>query len=304
MQKPRQSRGFFVVLQACVPDGYLTPAGIWPLDGNNSAATIDPMSSSPFSSTRVRIAFLCLIVMSAAAAYFMTDLSKFQERVSTRQSEASLQGISSPSQLESALRQYPSNNVLQLMAKATKAASDTKGETDKLSAQIEPARLSNEPNFASVSRDELESFRRDLKVAEANAMAFLPRYAAIFKAERGQIESATVSFHVPKEIASQLLDGLAKRHAKTLNAISQILSARADYYRAYDKYIAFLSGEFGSFKVVAGQFIFPLQRTVERYNVAAQAMTSAGKRVAELESDMKKQETPLPEEWLPLTGAK
>ena len=82
------------------------------------------------------------------------------------------------------------------------------------------------------------------------------------------------------------------------------LSARADYYRAYDKYIALLSSELGSFKVVAGQFIFPLQRTVERYNAAAQAMTSAGRRVAELEADMKKQEKPLPEEWMQLTGAK
>ena len=38
----------------------------------------------------------------------------------------------------------------------------------------------------------------------------------------------------------------------------------------------------GTYEVVAGQFIFPLQRTVERYNVAANAMTAAAKRVAEL----------------------
>jgi hypothetical protein len=55
---------------------------------------------------------------------------------------------------------------------------------------------------------------------------------------------------------------------------------------------------------VAGQFIFPLQRTVERYNAAAQAMASAGRHVAELEADMKKQERPLPEEWMQLTGIK
>jgi hypothetical protein len=33
-------------------------------------------------------------------------------------------------------------------------------------------------------------------------------------------------------------------------------------------------------------------------------MTSAGRRVTELEDDMKKQEQPIPEEWLQLTGAK
>jgi hypothetical protein len=242
--------------------------------------------------------------MSAAAAYFVTDLSKFQERVSTREGQTTLQGISSASELESALKQHPSDNVLQLMAKAIKATNETRTAIDKLSAQIEPARLSKEPNFGSVTRDELDTFRRDLRTAEANATAFLPRYGAIFRAEHDRIESAAVSFHVPKDIASQLLDGVTQRHAKALNAISLTLSARADYYRAYDKYIAFLSSELGSFKVVDGQFIFPLQRTVERYNAAAQAMTSAAKRVNDLETDMKKQNPPLPEEWMQLTGAR
>ena len=215
-----------------------------------------------------------------------------------------LQGIRDPGELENALRQHPSSGVLQLMMKAVRTADDTKREIDRLSAQIEPARLSKEPNFGSASRDELDSFRRDLKTAEANALAFLPRYAAIFKAEREQVERATVSFHAPGEIANQLMEGLKQRQAKTLSAISLILSARAEYYRAYDKYIAFFASELGSFKIVGGQFIFPLPRTVERYNVAAQAMTSAGRRVNELETDMKKQERPLPDEWISLTGVK
>ena len=101
------------------------------------------------------------------------------------------------------------------------------------------------------------------------------------------------------EAKSALLAELG-RHADR----AKTLSARADYYRAYGQYVAFLSSELGSFKVVAGQFIFPLQRTVERYNAAAQAMTSAGRRVAEREAEMKKQEQPLPEEWLQLTTVK
>jgi hypothetical protein len=262
------------------------------------------MSSNPFSSTRVRIAFLFLFVMLAAAGYFATDLSKFQQRISTREGQATLQGITTPNQLEDALKQHPSNNILQLMAKATKAADDTRAAIDRLSGQIEPAGLSKEINFGSASRNDLEAFRRDLSAAEANAAAFLPRYAAIFKAEHDQIESAALSLHVPKEIANPVLDGLTQRHAKALNAITATLSARADYYRAYEKYLALLSSEFGSFKVVNGQLIFPLQRTVERYNAAAQAMTSAARRVTDLETDMKKQNQPLPEEWTQLTGAK
>jgi hypothetical protein len=262
------------------------------------------MHSNPFSSTRVRIAFLFLFVMSAAAAYFVPDLGKLQERMSVREGQAILQGITDPSQFEDALRQHPSNNILRLIATAAKAANDTKGAIDRLSAQIEPAGLSKEINVGSASRDDLEALRRDLRTAEANATAFLPRYGAIFKAEHDQIESAALSLRVPKEIASRGLDGLTERHAKALNAISVSLSARADYYHAYEKYVALLSSEFGSFKVVDGHLIFPLQRTFERYNAAAQAMSSAAKRVNDLETDMKKQNPPLPEEWLQLTGAK
>jgi len=242
--------------------------------------------------------------MAAAAAYFVPDLSKLQQRTSTRDAQEILKKVTSPSQIGDALKQQPSNSILRLMATAAKAADDTRGAIDRLSAQIEPAGLSKEINFAAVSRGDLDAFRRDLKAAETNATAFLPRYAAILKAEHDQIESATLSLHVPKEIASRGLDGLAQRQAKALNAISLSLSARADYYRAYDKYIALLSSELGSFKVVNGQFIFPLPRTVERYNAAAQAMTSAAERVNNLEADMKKQNQQPPEEWLQLTGAK
>jgi hypothetical protein len=242
--------------------------------------------------------------MAAAAVYFVPDLGKLQERMSSRERQAALPEITSPGQLEDALRQRPSDKILRMLAAAAKAANDTRGAIDRLSAQIEPAGLSREINFASVSRGDLDTFRRDLKTAEANAAAFLPRYGAIFRAEHDQVESAALSLHVPAEIASRGLDGLTQRQARTLNAISLTLSARADYYRAYDKYIAFLSSELGSFKVVGGQFIFPLPRTVERYNTAAQAMTSAAKRVNDLETDLKKQNQPLPEEWIPLTGTR
>ena len=256
------------------------------------------------TSARILIIVIALLVLVTIAVSFSLDLGKFQQRLSTQEGQAALQGIGSPGQLESALKEHPSNNILRLMSKATKIVNDTKAAIDQLSAQVEPARLAKEPNFGSTTRDELDAFRRDLKTAETNARTFLPRYAAILKDERAGIEAAAISLHVPKEIASQVLDGVSQRHARTLDAISSMLSARADYYNAYDKYVAFLSSELGSFKVVGGQFIFPLQRTVERYNAAAQAMTSAARRVTELEANMKKQEQPLPEEWMKLTGAK
>jgi hypothetical protein len=261
------------------------------------------MASRSATSARILIGFVALLVVLTIAASLSINLGKFQQRSANPESQATPPGIDR-SELESALKRDPSDNALQLMAKATKLADDTKVAIDQVSAQVEPARLSKEPNFGSVSRNELDSFRGDLGTAEANASAFLPRYAAILKTEHEQVEGAAVSLGVPRESADQILKGVTQRHSRMLNAMSLILSARADYYRAYGKYIALLSGELGSFKVVAGQFIFSDQRTVERYNAAAQAMTSAGRRVNELETSMKKQEQALPQEWMPLIGAK
>src|ERR1700742_3996115 len=160
------------------------------------------------TSARIRIGLVALFVLATVAVSLSLDLGKFQERLSTEEGQAALQGIDNPSQLEGALKAHPSNNILRLMSRAIKTANDTKAAIDQLSAQIEPARLSKEPNFGSATRDELDAFRRDLKTAEGNARAFLPRYDAIFKAERAAIEAATVSLRVPKETASQVLDGV------------------------------------------------------------------------------------------------
>jgi len=260
------------------------------------------MPPTPVFNARVRIAFLWLFVLLAAGMYFANDLSKLQEKVSTRDDEAALQGVSDPGRLDEALKRHPSNKILQLMTLATKAAADTWIAVDRISSQIEPARLAKEIDFNTASRDDLDAYRRDLKTAQANAGAFLPRYAALFRAEHDRIENAVRSFHIQNEIAGNVLNGLARRHSKTLAVISSVLSARADYYDAYEKYIAMLEGESGSYRVVDGRFVFPLQRTVERYNAAALSMTTAARRVADREAEMKEQNQPLPEEWRSLTA--
>jgi hypothetical protein len=126
-----------------------------------------------------------------------------------------------------------------------------------------------------------------LKTAESNATTFLPRYIAVLKAERDNLEKYALSLHAGKDTVSRFLDYIDKRHAEITALTSKALSARADFYRAYENYVAALVGEFGAYKVVNGQFIFPFQRTVDRYNVAASAMIAASTRVAELEETRK-----------------
>ena len=87
------------------------------------------------------------------------------------------------------------------------------------------------------------------------------------------------------ETLGRLMETVDKRQAEMTAFTAKMMAARAEFYRAYESYVGVIAGEFGTYKVVDGQFIFPLQRTVDRYNVAATAMSAATKRVVALEEE-------------------
>jgi hypothetical protein len=248
------------------------------------------MPSDPKANTRVRIAFLLLFVFMivvSVGAYFVADLGKLQESIAARESQTALQGITDPKQIDEALKQHPSNKFLQMIAMATKAANETNAVIEKLLNEVEPLAISKATNLGAASRSDLEALRGDLKTAEANATTFMPRYVALLKTERDNLEKYARSLHAGKDTVGRFLDNVDKRHAEAAAFASKMLLARAEFYRAYEKYVAVLAGEFGAYKVTNGQFMFPLQRTAERYNAAANAMTAAAKRVAELDEERK-----------------
>jgi hypothetical protein len=249
------------------------------------------MPSDPNAGTRVRKALLWLsafVIVVTVAVYLVFDLGQLQDRIAAREGEAALQGITDASQIDEALRQHPQNKFLRMMAMTARAADETNAAIEKLSDEVEPPAISKAGNLGAASRSDLEALRRDLKTAETNATTFMPRYAAVLKAERDNVEKLAASLHPGRDTSKRLLDSIDKRHAEITALTSRMLPARADFYRAYQNYVALLIGEFGAFKVVGGQFIFPLQRTVDRYNVAAQAMTAATKPVAELDEEKKR----------------
>jgi len=86
--------------------------------------------------------------------------------------------------------------------------------------------------------------------------------------------------------------------------MSRLLPARTEFYRAYDNYVAVLVREFGTYKIDNGQFVFPFQLAVNRYNAAAQAMTTAAARVDELERERKNLLTSQRERWTQLVSGK
>jgi hypothetical protein len=257
--------------------------------------------SGPNPKTRIRIAFLCLfvfLIVFSVGAYFLSDLSKLQDRIAARESEAVLQGITDPGQIDEVLRQHPSNKFLQVMATATRAANETNAAAEKLATEVEPPAIAKAVNLGAASRNELEALRRDLKTAEANAAALLPRTSALLKAERAAVEKDALSRRLEKETIGKVLDNLDKRQAEIAAFTSRMSSARADYYRAYERYVAVLAAEFGAYKVVNGQFIFPFQLTVNRYNAAVEAMTAAAKRVADLDEERKSLLNSQASEWV------
>jgi hypothetical protein len=218
------------------------------------------------STWRVRIAFalffVSLIIISVGVC-FVAGLGTFKEMIAASER-------------------------LRLAAMATQAANETSVAIDKLSNEFRPPMFSKDVNSRTTSRTDLEALRKELKTAEARATAFMPRYIALLKTEHERVENYAQSPRADRDAVSRVLDDIDKRHAKITALISTMLLARAEYYRAYENYLGVLVSNFGAYKVVDGEFIFALQSTVDRYNVAAQAMTIAANRVAELEEERKK----------------
>src|ERR1700730_13694141 len=259
-----------------------------------------PVPSDPKARWRVRIAFLCLFVVFVAlsfGAWYLAGLGRLVERNAARESQAALQGITEPAQIDPALPQLSSNKFMQMGAMASRAVNDTNAAADKLSGEVEQPPIPAGLNLAALNRPDLETLRRNLKTAEANANAFMPRYTALLKAEREGIEKYALSLHAGEEMPTRLLDIVDKRHAERSAFFSNMMPARAEFYRAYESLVAVIAGEAGAYKVADGQFVFQFQRTVDRYNVASHATAVAAKRVGDLAEERKRLDTSQQEAW-------
>ena len=243
-------------------------------------------------STKKRIIAACLIlfifvVVVSVVIYNIGDLGKYQERVAIRESQAALQGVTDPDQIDVALLQYPSNRYLKLVAMAASVVAETNAASEKLSKDVEPPALAKDINLGAASRSDLETLSRDLKTAETNAATFLPRYTALLNAEREKLEDFARSLHPAADVLKRFLEGVNQWQAETTDLASKTLSARGEFYRAYGKCVQILLGEIGRYSVANGQFIFPFQSAADRYNAAAGSMASAARRIAELQEERK-----------------
>jgi hypothetical protein len=160
-----------------------------------------PMPSAPNAKLRARIAFLCLILAFAGlsiGAYYVGDLGRFLPGMAARESHSALQGLGDPGRIDAAPGPHPANPFQRLLAMATRAADDTAMASEKLSSEVDQPAIPGGINLGTASRAELEALRGNLKTAEANATAFMPRYAALLKSERDTVENDARTLHVEK----------------------------------------------------------------------------------------------------------
>src|ERR1700675_2887355 len=171
--------------------------------------------SDPKAKIRVWLAFLSLFVVFVAlsiGAWYIAGFARLAESHAPRESQAAPQVVAAPSPIDEALRQHPSDKLLQMVAMATRAAKDTSIAAEKLSSEVEQPPIPAGINLAASSRADLEALRGNLKTAEANATAFMPRYAALLKTERDGIEKQTLALHMDKDALAKLLDAIDSRH--------------------------------------------------------------------------------------------
>ena len=86
------------------------------------------------------------------AVYFVGDLAKYQEAISAKESQAALRGVNDPEQLDQALKQFPSNSILKLVALANKESIEINTATQRRLNDAEPSGLSKPIDLSVSSR--------------------------------------------------------------------------------------------------------------------------------------------------------
>ena len=238
---------------------------------------------------RVTLLLLCIfcifVIACLGVVYFVGDLTKYQEAISARESRTALRGVNDPEQLDQALKQFPSNNILKLIALANKESIEIDAATQSRLNDAEPMGLSKPIDLSASSRSDLDALRQDLKIAGSNAATFEAGYTALIKGKRDKVENDARSLKVGNDTIAKFMEMIDEQNTEMIALTSKVLAARAQYYSAYDKCAALLIREFGIYKVDNGQFVFPLQYTADSYNRAAAAMTAAAKHIADLENE-------------------
>ena len=247
---------------------------------------MEKISDQRTSTSRVAL-LLCIFcafaIICFGLIYFVGDLAKYQEVISARETQAILRGVNDPEQLDQALKQFPSNGTLKLLALANRHSVEIDAAIGKRLNDAVPATLSKPIDLTASRRGDLDAVLRDLKIAAGNAAAVQAGTVALIRAERDKVEKEARLLKVGNEPIARFMAMIDEQDKDMTALVSKVLAARVDYYGAYQKCVELLVREFGTYRIEGGQFVFPFQPAADSYNRAAAAMDAAAKRTAELE---------------------
>jgi hypothetical protein len=218
-------------------------------------------------------------------ALFVGDLAKLQDPVFAKESQAALRDVDNPAALDQVLQKYSANRILRLVALAKKDAADLDAAARKLLSDAEPAALARPLDLTAASRADLDALRASLKAAEGYASAFKPRFDALARAKRDEVEKEARTLGFDGDTVTRFMAMIDAQHADIAAYFAKAAAARAERHAAYDKCAALLVKESASYKITNGQFIFRAQSTADSYNAAAAAMAAAAKRIGELDEE-------------------
>jgi hypothetical protein len=240
------------------------------------------------SKTAPRVALLLVIfgafaIICFGLIYYVGDLSKYQEVISAKETQAILRDVNDPGQLDQALRQFPSNGTLKLLALANRHSIELDAAIQKRLNAVEPTTLPKPAGLTASKRGDLDAVLRDLKIAASNAAAFQATATAMIKTERDKAEKEARSLKAGGEVTSRFMAMIDEQDQEMAALTSKVSAARVEYYGAYQKCVELLVRESGTYRIEGGQFVFPFQHSADSYNRAATAMDAAAKRVSELE---------------------
>lgn len=224
-------------------------------------------------------------VACVAALVFIGDLTRYQEAGLIEESRAALRDVGDPAEFDRALRRFPANRILKLVLSANDRSAEIDAAARKLLDDAEPASLAKPIDLTTAGRADLEALRRDIKTADGNLAVLRPRVAALVKTGRDELEGSARALGMESGTAARFMKAVDEQLAATAALAANRLAARSEYYGAYEKCAALLVKEFGSYKVVNGQFIFRVQPTADSYNAASTAMAAARKRLSDLDDE-------------------
>jgi hypothetical protein len=237
-------------------------------------------------SKALAIVLSCIIAtVCFGTLYFVGDLARFQKPVAVNEGLAALRDLKDPAQLDQLLKQYPSNRILKLVVLASKDSTEIDAAALGLLGEVDPGELTKRITKGFSSRGELDALGRDLNAAEDNAAGLPARYDTLIKAVRDGIERDAGALEGRSSTFAKFMAMIDTQHAEMKALMARISAARLDYFRAYGKCVALLALEFGTYKVVNGQFIFRLQAEANSYNEAAAVTATAAKSLIDLEAE-------------------